>query len=89
MGLTVGPDFTYVKVKAGDEKLIFVKDRIDFVMGDAEYEILEEIKGKDLAGLEYLPILDIFRKHLKSKIILMFIKRLLGIMWKWKKELVS
>jgi len=61
MGLSVGPKFTYVKVQVGDEKLIFVKDRLEFVMGDAEYEIIEEIKGKDLAGLEYEPILDIFR----------------------------
>jgi len=63
MGLSVGPDFTYLKVKVDHEYLIFVKERLDFVMADRQdYEIVEEIKGKDLVGLDYEPIVDFFKE---------------------------
>jgi len=63
MGLSVGPEFTYVKVKAGDEFLIFAKERLEFVMKNLEaYEVVEEMKGGDLVGLEYEPILDDLRR---------------------------
>ncbi len=63
MGLSIGSEFTYVKARAGDEVVICAKDRLDFVMqGIEKYEILEEVKGKELVGLEYEPILDIFRE---------------------------
>jgi isoleucyl-tRNA synthetase len=64
MGLSVGPDYTYLKVKVGDEFLIFVKDRMEFVLkGIEDYEVVEEIKGSDLVGKEYKPLKDIYREH--------------------------
>ncbi len=64
MGLSIGPEFTYVKVRVGDEIVIFAKDRLEFVMeGVDDYEVLEEIPGSDLVGLEYLPIVDDLRDH--------------------------
>ncbi len=50
------PDATYVKVRIGDEVLILAKERLENVLSEAsikEYEIIEEVKGKDLEGLEY------------------------------------
>ena len=64
MGLSIGPDFTYVKVKIEDEYVIFVKDRLEFVLnGIEDYEIVEDIKGSDLVGMEYEPFLsEIYKK---------------------------
>ncbi len=52
-GIAVNPDFVYVKAKFGDEKLILLKEKIH-ILGN-EVEASEEIKGKDLVGLKYLP----------------------------------
>ncbi len=61
MGLSVGPDFTYVKVKVDGEYLIFVKDRLEDIMkGVEDYEVVEEMKGSDLIGLEYEHLVDCF-----------------------------
>jgi isoleucyl-tRNA synthetase len=61
MGLSVGPDYTYLKVKVGDEILVFVKDRLEFVMkGVEEYEILGELKGSELVGKSYKPLTDFY-----------------------------
>jgi isoleucyl-tRNA synthetase len=51
VALAVGSDIDYVKIKTNDKKLILAKDRLSVVEG--EYEILEELKGKDLEGMEY------------------------------------
>ncbi|QQR84072.1 isoleucine--tRNA ligase [Candidatus Peregrinibacteria bacterium] len=58
-GLSVGPEFEYVKVKVNDEVLIFAKERMEFVMKDIEdYEVLETMKGSKLVGLKYKPIME-------------------------------
>ncbi len=65
MGLSVGPDFAYIKAKvglpaqAGDEYLILAKDRADAVLGEGKYEIVEEFNGKKLVGLKYEPLIDL------------------------------
>ena len=51
VALAVGSDIDYVKIKLKDEYLILAKSRLSVVNG--EYEIIEEFKGKDLAGQEY------------------------------------
>ncbi len=55
-GLSVGPDYTYVKIKSGAEYYYLVKDRIEAVLRDVPYTVLEEMKGKNLIGLRYKPI---------------------------------
>ncbi|MBR9706493.1 isoleucine--tRNA ligase [Candidatus Pacearchaeota archaeon] len=58
VSLAVGKDIDYVKVELPDgDKLIIGKDRMDVLQGD--YKIVEEIKGKDLVGVEYEPLFDI------------------------------
>ncbi len=51
VALAVGKDVEYVKIKHKDKKIILAKERLSVI--DGEYEIVEEIKGKDLEGVEY------------------------------------
>ncbi|MFA5777943.1 MAG: class I tRNA ligase family protein [Candidatus Paceibacterota bacterium] len=54
VALAVGKDIDYVKIKFGNEIFILAKARLSII--DGEYEITEEMKGKDLIGLEYEPL---------------------------------
>ncbi len=51
--LAVGADLTYVKAKLGDDFYFVAKDRLA-VLGDAE--VVEEMKGSELVGLQYEPL---------------------------------
>jgi isoleucyl-tRNA synthetase len=51
VALAVGEKIEYVKIKLNNDILILAKSRLKIIEG--EYQILEEIKGKDLIGLEY------------------------------------
>jgi isoleucyl-tRNA synthetase len=54
VGLAVGADIDYVAVKKYDEILILAKERME-ILGEG-YEIVKEMKGKDLLGLSYEPL---------------------------------
>ena len=70
VSLTVGPDIDYVKVRMleGDEEgnIFYVaKGLADKTLGEGKYEILEEMKGKDLEYIEYeqlMPFCQVDRK---------------------------
>ncbi len=50
------PELTYVRVRVGSEILILAKARLEHVMNQAnitEYEVIEELQGSELEGLEY------------------------------------
>ena len=51
--LAVSPKMTYAKAKVGSEVFILAKTRLKEVLKDIDYEILEEVKGSKLAGLNY------------------------------------
>ena len=58
VSLTVGPDIDYIKARMleGDEEgnLFYVaKGLADKVLGEGKYEIVEEMKGRDLEYVEY------------------------------------
>lgn len=58
VALTVGPDYTYIKVKmlSGDERgniFYLAEDLAEKVLGDDEYEVLEKFKGRDMEYWEY------------------------------------
>jgi len=58
VGLAVGKKIDYVKIKLEDGDFVYLaKERLDVVKGD--YEIIEEMKGKDLVGIEYEPLYKI------------------------------
>ena len=71
VSLTVGPDVDYVKVKmtAGDEKgKVFYAGKVlaDKVLGADNYEIIEEMKGKDLEYIEYKQLIPIHHVNKKA-----------------------
>ncbi len=51
VALAVGENVDYVKIKHNDKKIILAKERLSVI--DGEYEIIEEMKGKDLEKTEY------------------------------------
>ncbi|MHB1687640.1 MAG: isoleucine--tRNA ligase [Ignavibacteriaceae bacterium] len=51
VALAVGNDIDYVKINLNGKKIILAKERLSVING--EYEILSEMKGKYLEGIEY------------------------------------
>jgi len=51
VALAIGKDIEYVKIKIENNFFFLAKNRISIIEGN--YEIVEELKGKDLVGLEY------------------------------------
>ena len=64
VGLAVGPDVDYVKINLDDKKIILAKERLPLITD--EYEILEEMKGKDLEGTEYEQLFDYMKVDKKA-----------------------
>jgi isoleucyl-tRNA synthetase len=58
VALAVGKDLDYVKIKLADGDLVYLsKERLEVIRG--EYEVVENIKGSNLVGIEYEPLFDI------------------------------
>jgi isoleucyl-tRNA synthetase len=54
VALAVGKDIDYVKVKTGDEYMILAKARLEVLKSkEIDFEIVEEMKGEALKGIEY------------------------------------
>ncbi len=58
VSLTVNPEVDYVKVKmtSGEnngEVYYLAKERLESVLGDNSYDVIEEMKGRDLEHVEY------------------------------------
>jgi len=51
VALAVGSDIDYVKIKLDDKTIILAKDRLEVI--DKDYELIGELKGKELAGRKY------------------------------------
>lgn len=69
--LTVGPDFDYIKIRmtAGDDKgniFYLAKALADKILGEGNYEILEEMKGKDLEYMEYEQLMPFVKADRKA-----------------------
>ncbi len=56
VALCVNPEYTYLKVESMGYKFIVGKTLAEKVLGE-DYKVLEEIKGKDLEGIEYEQLL--------------------------------
>ncbi len=74
VGLAVGEEIEYLKLKItnqgggignSSEILIIAKERVSVIT--AEYSVLDEIKGKDLIGLEYEPLYPYLKDKFESK----------------------
>jgi len=64
VALAVGESIKYLvlSIKGEQGKYILAKDRTEEIMKGREYEILSEIKGEGLIGLEYEPLFDYYSK---------------------------
>lgn len=56
IALAVGPDIAYVKVKTEGGTYILAKERLEAVMKDMPFEVLETMKGSELVGKRYVPL---------------------------------
>ena len=64
--VAVNKDFTYVEVAVAGEKLVVAKELVAKVFVDEkhqplEYKVLRELKGEELVGLSYEPLLGVNR----------------------------
>lgn len=69
--LTVGPDFNYIKAKmtTGDDKgnvFYVAKALADKVLGEGNYEVLEEMKGSALEYMEYEQLMPFVKADKKA-----------------------
>lgn len=60
--LAVNPEATYLVFKSEDEGKLFIamKERMADVIAQGEYELIKEVKGSDLIGLNYEPLFPYF-----------------------------
>lgn len=71
--IAVNKDVGYVEVKLGDETLIVAKELVKKVFTDEkhqalDYEIVRELKGEELVGLSYEPLLGVDRGENAHKV---------------------
>jgi len=64
--VAVNKDFTYAEAKVGDEQFILAKELLEKVLVDEKhqplgYELVRELKGSELVGLSYQPLLGVER----------------------------
>ena len=60
VALAVGADIDYIKIAYQDEKYILAKERLNEVIKNGDYKIMEEFKGSDLIGKKYHPLFDYY-----------------------------
>jgi isoleucyl-tRNA synthetase len=63
--LAVNRDFDYVKINLNNEYLILAKGRVNEVLKEDKYEIVEEFKGEKLIDKEYIPLFDFVKLNKK------------------------
>src|SRR6185437_9570598 len=63
--LAVNPKLIYVKVKQGKEFYILAESTIKTLNG--KFDIVEHIKGNDLAGIKFVPHYDYFKTNVKKE----------------------
>ncbi|NLC62791.1 MAG: class I tRNA ligase family protein, partial [Thermoanaerobacterales bacterium] len=59
VALAVKDNYTYVKVKQGNDKLIMAEERLKVI--EEGYEVLEKYQGIDLKGMKYNPVFPFFQ----------------------------
>ncbi len=58
--LAINPKLIYVKVKQGDENYILAKTAMKMLKTEPKTQIVEEFKGSDLLGKEFIPHYDFY-----------------------------
>lgn len=65
VALAVGEGVDYVKVKIENEFFILAKNLLEKVLKDKTFEVVSEMKGKELLGKSYKPLFDYYAKDEK------------------------
>ena len=65
--LAVNPKMKYVKVRQGEEFYILGKQTLNMLGDKKSYKVIEEYKGSDLAGMEYVPHYDYYKPAAGTK----------------------
>lgn len=62
VALAINPEFTYVRARRQDDPAVYilVRDRVEIVLGK-DAEIIEEMKGEELLGLDYEQLLPLVK----------------------------
>ncbi len=71
--VAVNKDLTYIEVEVDGERLILAKDLAEKVLTDEKhqplnYKTIRELKGKELVGKEYMPLLGVKRGENAHKV---------------------
>jgi isoleucyl-tRNA synthetase len=67
LGLALGPEIIYSKIKDGTDVYILAKERLSAYYKDPnDYEIIEELTGMDLKGISYIPLFPYFEEMEKQ-----------------------
>ncbi len=69
VALTVNPDMTYLKVNYRDEEVLYIEKSLAPKVLEDNYEVLEELKGKDLEGIEYEQLMPFLKPDKKAFIV--------------------
>ena len=69
VALAINKEFDYVKIEnESGEKFILAKERVETVLKDKQFKILEEFNGEKLIGKKYKPVFDYYLdKDLENK----------------------
>ena len=59
LALAVGEGIKYSKVEFEGNFYIIAKDRLESIFENIDYEVVDEIRGKNLVGLKYEPIFNL------------------------------
>ena len=73
LAIMVGPDIDYVKVHdhANNRRYILAKARVgNYYKQPADYTIVSEFKGRELAGIHYKPVFSYFKDRPAFRVIL-------------------
>jgi len=65
VALAINKNIKYLILNIGEENYIIAQNRVSEVLKDQKYKIIEEIKGKELVGLQYEPLFDYYAKDEK------------------------
>ncbi|MBI2038409.1 MAG: isoleucine--tRNA ligase [Candidatus Nealsonbacteria bacterium] len=67
VAVAVNPGIIYTKIKTGSEVFILAKERLNIL--DKKYEVLEEVRGNALLGIEYEPLFSFVKPEKKAYFI--------------------
>jgi len=61
VALAVSSEIEYVKIKQNDDIYILAKERLEDVLKDSDFEIIETLLGSDLLNLQYEPLFPYYK----------------------------